>query len=80
MLYIFLLVLMWFCDTFISVPHDGRVELPNIPKRKPGCKDDAGKCQFGDKIQTDKCKAKNVCKVILGSDLNASVIARYVFY
>ena len=80
MLYIFLLVLMWFCDTFISVPHDGRVELPNIPERKPGCKDDAGKCKFGDKIQTDKCKAKNVCKVILGSDLNASVIARYVFY
>jgi len=66
-------------NLIISVPHDGRVELPNIPERKPGCKDDAGKCQFGDKIQTDKCKAKNVCKVILGSDLNASVIARFVF-
>ena len=29
-------------NLIFSVPHDGKVKLPNIPVRKPGCKDDNG--------------------------------------
>ena len=30
-------------NLIFSVPHDGKVKLPNIPVRKPGCRDDNGK-------------------------------------
>jgi len=63
----------------ISAPHDGTVRLETIPVRKPGCKDKAGKCQYGKKIKTKKCKKEDVCDVGTAADVNASVIARSVY-
>jgi len=63
-------------NIIISVPHDGRVKK-NFEKRQPGCKDNSGKCQFGDK--TVKCAGKSVCKISTFADSNSSLLARSVF-
>ena len=60
----------------LSVPHDGRTELPSIPERRPGCRDAEAVCRYpgaGD------CSEDRVCRVITGPDTNAADIARTVF-
>ena len=63
----------------LSVPHDGRTELPSIPERRPGCRDQGeqgGACHYpgpGD------CPEDRVCRVITGPDTHAADIARTVF-
>ena len=41
----------------ISVPHDGRVEPPGIPLRRPGCRDSEGGSQV---VPADHCLARSL--------------------
>jgi len=66
-------------NIIISTPHGGQWEYINskIPARKPGCKDNAGICQFGKKNKIKNCK--DVCKIRTGADLNSEKIAKSVY-
>ena len=68
----------------LSVPHDGRTELPSIPERRPGCRDQEGVCHYNNNNNnnnnnTGDCPEDRVCRVITGPDTNAADIARTVF-
>ena len=60
----------------LSVPHDGRTELPSIPERRPGCRDAEAGCRYPG---AEDCSEDRVCRVITGPDTNAADIARTVF-
>jgi len=68
-------------NIIISTPHGGKVGFKNsdIPMRQPGCKDDEGTCQFGEKIKGKECNGKNVCSIRTGRDMYSSLIARSVY-
>jgi len=68
-------------NIIISTPHGGKIGFKNsdIPMRQPGCKDDAGKCQFGEKIKGKECTGKDVCSIRTGRDMYSSLIARSVY-
>ena len=63
-------------DLVFSVPHDGRTELPSIPERRPGCRDQEDTCRYPG---PEDCPEDKVCRVITGPDTNAADIARTVF-
>jgi len=71
-------------NIIISVPHGGQKEYKTnetIPDRKPGCKDEAGNCHFGEENKTMNCKNvnDNVCPIRDGADMRSELIARSVY-
>ena len=66
----------------LSAPHDGTVEPPNIPMRRPGCRRERGaQCEYNRKEVEEEveCQPELVCRVITGRDTASSEIARVVF-
>ena len=61
----------------ISAPHDGTVEPPNIPVRRPGCRRERGaECEFR---REEECQSDLQCRIITGRDTASAEIARLVF-
>jgi len=62
-------------NLILTVPHNG-IRKSNIPKRKPGCKNDEGVCQYPGK---ENCSQKKICKVVTLADANTKEIAKVAF-